>query len=97
MRLQVGRVNSCSWRDSCCELIGTLSGMKIRGVLSYVCIEQRRVGYVCRSSVKIWQAVVSNSSPAFRRTCVCGGLASFPGQHIVSCHFRVVSLWMSDS
>jgi hypothetical protein len=46
MRLQVSRVNSCSWLDSCCKFIGTVSGMKIRGVLSSVCIERCRVGNI---------------------------------------------------
>jgi hypothetical protein len=81
----VSGASSRSWWESCCEIIGTLSGMKIYGVLSSVCMDPRRVGYICRSSVDIWQAVALNSSPVFMRTCVHGGLASFPGQRIVSC------------
>ena len=80
----VGIVSSCSWWDSCCEIIGTLSGRKISGVLRPVCIDPRSVGYICKSSVDTWQADALNSSPAFMSTCVRGGLASFPGQRNVS-------------
>ena len=75
----VGGVSSCSLWDSCCEIIGTLSGRKVGGVLSSVCIDPRSVGYICKSSVDTWQAGALNSSPPFTSTCVRGGLASFPG------------------
>ena len=75
----VGIVSSCSWWYSCCEIIGTLSGRKICGVISSVCIDPRSVGYIFKSSVDTRQADALNSSPAFTSTCVRGGLASFPG------------------
>jgi len=76
----VGIVSSCSWWDSCCKIIRTLSGRKFRSVLSSVCRDPRSVGYICKSSVDTWQADALNTSPAFTSTCVRGGLASFPGQ-----------------
>jgi len=50
----VGIVSSCSWWDSCCEIIGTLSGRKICGVLSSVCVDPLNVGYIFKSSVDTW-------------------------------------------
>ena len=81
----VGIFRSCSLWDSCCEIIGTLSGRKLCGVSSSACIDPRSVGYIYNSSVDTWQADAFNSSPAFTSTCVRGGLASFPGQRNVSC------------
>jgi len=67
----VGIVSSCSWWDSCCEIIGTLSGRKICDVLSSVCIDPRSVGYICKSSVHTGQA---DALIAVRlsRVLVCG-------------------------
>jgi hypothetical protein len=62
-----------------------LSGRKICGVSSSVCIDPRSVGHMCKSSVDTWQADALNSNPAFTSTCVRGGLASFPGQRNDSC------------
>ena len=73
-----GIVNSYSWWDSCCEIIGTLSGRKIWGVLSSVCIDPRSVEYICKSSVDTWQADALNISPAFTNTCVRGDCLRSP-------------------
>jgi len=81
----VGMVISCSCWDSCGEIIGTLSGVKVCGVSRSVCIVPRSVGYIRKSSVDTWQADGLISSPASTSTCVRGGLASFPGQRTVSC------------
>jgi hypothetical protein len=81
----VGIFSSCSWWDSCCEIIATLSHRNICRMSSPVCIDSRSVGYMCKSSVDTWQADVLNSSPAFTRTCGRGGLASFRGQRNDSC------------
>jgi len=74
----VGIVSSCSWWDSCCEIIGTLSDRKVCGVLSSVCIDPRSVGYICKSSVDTSQADALNSSPAFTSTCVWGNWLRSP-------------------
>jgi len=81
----VGIFSSCNCWDSCCEIIGTLSGRKICGVLSSFRIDPRSVGYVCQSSVDTWQADALYSCPACTSSCVRGGRASFPGQRNVSC------------
>jgi len=66
----VGIVSSCSWWDSCCEIIGILSGRKICGLLSSFCIDPPSVGYICKSSVDTCQADALNSSPAFTSICI---------------------------
>ena len=67
----VGIVSSCSWWACAAKLLEFLSGRKICGVLSSVCIDPRSVGYICKSSVDTWQADTLNSSPAFTST-LCG-------------------------
>jgi len=64
--------------------LSELSGRKICGVSSSVCIVPRSVGYTRTSSVDTWQADALISSPAFTSICVWGGVASFPGQRTVS-------------
>ena len=61
-------VISCSCWDSCGEIIGTLSGVKLCGVSRSVCIVPRSVGYIRKSSVDTWQADALISSPAFTST-----------------------------
>ena len=68
----VGMVISCSCWDSCGEIIGTLSGVKICGVSRSVCIVPRSVGYIRKSSVETWQADALISSPASTSACVWG-------------------------
>jgi hypothetical protein len=87
----VGVFSSCRWCDSCYEIIGALSGRKICGVSSSVCIDPRSVVYICKSSVDKWQADALNSMLAFTSTCVRGGLASFPVQRTDRC--RGVGKW----
>jgi hypothetical protein len=82
----VGTVSSCDGWDSCCEIIGTLSGRKICVVSRSVCTDPRSVGYICKSSVDTGQADTSYSNPEFTSTCMWGGLASFPAQLNDSCY-----------